>query len=30
MAFTQEELEQYRKIVNAYIEQRRPPMHLRH
>jgi Flp pilus assembly CpaF family ATPase len=30
MAFTQEELEQYRKIVNAYIEKRRPPMHLRH
>ncbi len=29
MAFTKEELEQYREIVNAYVEKRRPPMHLR-
>lgn len=29
MAFTKKELEQYRKIVNAYIEKRRPPVHLR-
>lgn len=29
MAFTKEELERYRQIVNAYIEKRRPPMHLR-
>jgi hypothetical protein len=29
VAFTKEELEQYRKIVNAFIEKRRPPVHLR-
>ena len=29
MAFTKEELEQYRKVINAYIETRRPPVHLR-
>jgi hypothetical protein len=29
MAFTKEELAQYRKIVNTYVEKRRPPEHLR-
>ena len=29
MAFTKEELDQYRKIVSAYVEKRRPPVHLR-
>ena len=29
MAFTNEEHAQYRKIVNAYVEKRRPPVHLR-
>ena len=29
MAFTKEELDQYQKIINAYIEKRRPPEHLR-
>ena len=29
MAFTKEELEQYRRVVNAYVEKRRPPVHLR-
>lgn len=29
MAFTEEELEQYQKIVNVYIEKRRPPARLR-
>jgi hypothetical protein len=29
MAFTKEELERYRKIVNAYMEKRWPPVYLR-
>ena len=29
MAFTNEELARYRNIINAYVEKRRPPMHLR-
>ena len=29
MAFTNEELEEHRKTVSAYIEKRRPPVHLR-
>ena len=29
MAFTKEEFERYRKTVNAYVERRRPPVHLR-
>lgn len=29
MAFTEEELERYQKTINAYVEKRRPPMHLR-
>lgn len=29
MAFTKKELERYRKIVSAYVEKRRPPVHLR-
>ena len=30
MAFTPEELVRYQKMVEAYIEKRRPPEHLRH
>ena len=29
MAFTKEEIEQYRKIIDAYVEKRRPPVHVR-
>jgi hypothetical protein len=29
MAFTEKELERYRKIVGAYVEERRPPAHVR-
>lgn len=29
MAFMKEELDQYRKTINTYIEKRRPPEHLR-
>lgn len=29
MAFTKEESERYQKVVEEYIEKRRPPMHLR-
>jgi hypothetical protein len=29
MAFTNAELKQYRDIINAYLEKRRPPLHLR-
>ena len=29
MAFTKEELDQYQKVVRAYVEKRQPPVHLR-
>ena len=29
MAFTKEELDQYQAVVSAYVEKRRPPVHLR-